>query len=182
MPAGPCVVLVGMPGAGKTTVGRRVAYRLGVDFLDADDAIERRAGRTVREIFSTDGEAAFRAQEATVVAVVFDSFPGVFALGGGALLDQGTRTRLRALATSGTVVALLTASLPVLQQRVGDGTRRPLLAGDVRVRLAALVEERAALFAEVATLTVDTDGLDRQQVAARIARVVRARAAKTDRP
>jgi shikimate kinase len=170
-----------MPGAGKTTVGRRVAYRLGVDFLDADDAIERRAGRTVREIFSTDGEAAFRAQEAAVVAAVFDGFTGVFALGGGALLDDGTRTRLSALAASGTVVALLTASLPVLQRRVGDGTRRPLLAGDVRSRLATLAQERAALFTEVATLTVPTDGLDRQQVAARIARVVRDRAAKADR-
>jgi shikimate kinase len=180
MPAGPCVVLVGMPGAGKTTVGRRLAHRLGVDFLDADDAIERRAGRTVREIFSTDGEAAFRAQEAAVVAAVFDSFTGVFALGGGALLDHGTRTRLAALAASGTVVALLTASLPVLQRRVGDGARRPLLAGDVRGRLAALAQERAGLFAEVATLTVHTDGLDRQQVAARIARVVHARAATTD--
>ena len=182
MPTGPCVVLVGMPGAGKTTVGRRVAYRLGVDFLAADDAIELRAGRTVCEIFTTDGEAAFRAQEAAVVAEVFDGFAGVFALGGGALLDEGTRTRLTALAADGTVVALLTASLPVLRRRVGDGARRPLLAGDVQGRLAALSQERAELFAEVATLTVHTDGLDRQQVAARITRVVHDRAATTDRP
>ena len=182
MPTGPCVVLVGMPGAGKTTVGRRVAHRLGVDFLDADDAIEQRAGRTVREIFSTDGETAFRAQEAAVVAEVFDSFAGVFALGGGALLDDGTRTRLTGLAAHGTVVALLTASLRVLQRRVGDGARRPLLAGDVQGRLATLAQERAELFAEVATLTVHTDGLDRQQVAARIARVVHDRAGTTDRP
>jgi shikimate kinase len=171
-----------MPGAGKTTVGRRVAYRLGVDFLDADDAIELRARRTVREIFTTDGEAAFRAQEAAVVAEVFDGFAGVFALGGGALLDEGTRTRLTVLAADGTVVALLTASLPVLRRRVGDGARRPLLAGDVQGRLAALSQERAELFAEVATLTVHTDGLDRQQVAARITRVVHDRAATTDRP
>ena len=97
-----------------------------------------------------------------------------------ALLDDGTRTRLSALAASGTVVALLTASLPVLQRRVGDGARRPLLTGDVRGRLASLAQERADLFAEVATLTVHTDGLDRQQVAARIARAVRARAPKAD--
>jgi shikimate kinase len=171
-----------MPGAGKTTVGRRVAYRLGVDFLDADDAIELRTRRTVREIFTTDGEAAFRAQEAAVVAEVFDGFAGVFALGGGALLDEGTRTRLTALAADGTVVVLLTASLPVLRRRVGDGARRPLLAGDVQGRLAALSQERAELFAEVATLTVHTDRLDRQQVAARISRVVHDRAATTDRP
>ena len=182
MPAGPCVVLVGMPGAGKTTVGRRVAYRLGVDFLDADDAVERRAGRTVREIFNADGEAAFRAVEAAVIAEVFDSFTGVFALGGGALLDDGTRRRLSGLAAGGTVVTLLTASLPVLQRRVGDGARRPLLAGDVEGRLATLAQERADLFAEVATLTVHTDRLDRQRVAARIARVVHDRATTTDRP
>ena len=136
----------------------------------------------MREIFDTDGVAAFRAQEAAIVAEVFDSFAGVFALGGGALLDSGTRARLTALAADGTVVALLTASLPVLQRRVGDGARRPLLAGDVQGRLATLARERAELFAEVATLTVHTDGLDRQQVAARITRVVHDRAATTDRP
>jgi shikimate kinase len=170
-----------MPGAGKTTVGRRVAHRLGVDFLDADDAVERRAGRSVREIFSTDGETAFRAQEAAVIAEVFDGFSGVFALGGGALLDDGTRTRLAALAADGTVVALLTASLPVLERRVGDGARRPLLAGDVPARLATLARQRANLFAEVATLTVHTDRMDRQQVAARIARAARGRAATPGR-
>lgn len=177
----PRAIMIGMPGVGKTTVGRRVAYRLRVDFLDADEAIEHRTGRSVREIFAEDGEAAFRELEAEVIAETLSGFGGVLAVGGGALLAAATRERIATCALSGSCIILLVAELAELRQRVGDGARRPLLAGDVLGRLSTLAADRTALFDAVATHTVRTDGLSRGAVAQLVADAVMANPAGTRR-
>ena len=163
----PRVVLVGLPGAGKSTSGRRLAKIMCVPFTDSDDLVEAAEGRTVREIFDTDGEAAFRAAEhAAVVACLSGEFDGVLSLGGGALNDPATRA---AIVSSGVNVAVLHAPLETLLARVGDGRTRPLLAEDPPARLAALARERQPIYDSVATMSVDTDHRTPGQVAAHIA-------------
>jgi shikimate kinase len=165
--AGPRVVLVGAMGAGKTTVGRRVAEALGVDFLDTDQMVERGAGRTVSEIFVDDGEAHFRDLERTAVAEALSTHRGVLALGGGAVLDVSTRELL-----DGHRVVFLRVGLSDAASRVGLGVSRPLLLGNVRGRIKQLLDERAPIYESVADHTVDTDGLTPDEVADRVLAVV----------
>ncbi|BAL91446.1 putative shikimate kinase [Actinoplanes missouriensis 431] len=160
----PAVVLVGVMGAGKTTVGAALAERLGVPFADTDTIIEERAGKPIPEIFVDDGEAAFREQERAVVAECVETFPGVLALGGGAILDDGTRQRL----TEQTVV-FLTVELGDAIKRVGLGAGRPLLAINPRATLRHLMEQRRPLYLEVATHVIATDGREPADLAAEIA-------------
>ncbi|MGN6607570.1 MAG: shikimate kinase [Jatrophihabitans sp.] len=162
----PRAVLVGLPGAGKSTTGRRLAKILGTSFADSDDLVEQAAGRSVPDIFAADGEPAFRAAEAAAISTALADFDGVLALGGGALTSDSTRAALR---DSGVPVVLLRARVTTLLHRVGSGASRPLLAGDPESRLRALADERAPLYAEVATVTVDSDGRTPGQVAATIA-------------
>ncbi|HET8582321.1 MAG TPA: shikimate kinase [Jatrophihabitans sp.] len=162
----PRAVLVGLPGTGKTSTGRRLAKILAVEFRDSDDLVEAATGRTVQQIFAQDGEPAFRAAEQDAVIAALDSYDGVLSLGGGAVGSAATRS---AIAASGVPVVVLRAALDVLAARVGDGRTRPLLAADPRTRLAELADERDALYASLATLTVDTDGKTPGQVAATIA-------------
>jgi shikimate kinase len=162
----PKVVLIGLPGTGKSTTGRRLAKILAVPFADSDDLVEASAGRAVGAIFAEDGEPAFRAVEQAAVSAALGAFPGVLSLGGGALTSDGTR---EAVAASELPVVLLRASLETLGARVGDGRTRPLLAGDPAGRLARLAAERAPLYDALATLAVDTDGRTPGQVAATIA-------------
>ena len=142
----PRVVLVGLPGAGKTTTGRRLAKILAVDFADSDELFEAATGRTVRSLFD-DGEQAFRAAEADAIAAALRDFDGVLALGGGALTTAATRTAVRA---SGVTVVLLRAELPVLADRVGAAQSRPLLSSDPSARLRTLADERGPAHAEAA--------------------------------
>jgi len=147
------VVLVGMMGTGKTTVGRRVAEALGRTFADSDAVIEARTGRTVREIFETDGEQAFRVLEAGVLADAVDApEPAVIAAAGGVVLDAGNRDLLR---RAGTVV-WLRAPIDVLVRRVATGEHRPLLADDPGGTLHRMEEHRTELYAEVADAVVDS--------------------------
>jgi shikimate kinase len=162
----PKVVLVGLPGAGKSTSGRRLAKILAVPFADSDDLVEAATGRTVRDIFAESGEDAFRAIEAAAVADALGQFDGVLALGGGALTVEATRAALQAGAAP---VVVLRASLETLGARVGDGRSRPLLTDDPPARLAALNQQRQPLYDEVAAFTVDTDGRTPGQVAATVA-------------
>ena len=157
------IVLVGAPGSGKTTVGRALADRLGLGFADVDAVIVDRVGKPIAEIFADDGEDAFRRLEEQVTAELLDG-SGVLALGGGAVLSARTRTALR-----GRRVVWLRVGLGAAAKRVGMDTARPLLLGNVRSRLLALLNERAALYAEVATDVVDTDDLEPAAVAERIA-------------
>lgn len=162
----PRVVLVGLPGAGKSTTGRRLAKILGVPFADSDHLVESATGCSVPEIFAAEGEAGFRRLEAAAIAAALDGFNGVLALGGGALTTQATR---EAIAASGVAVAYLRANLATLASRIGDGGNRPLLADDPRARLAVLDEQRAPLYAAAATFTLETDNRTPGQVAAQIA-------------
>jgi shikimate kinase len=162
----PKVVLVGLPGAGKSTTGRRLAKILAVPFADTDDLVERDAGRPVTEIFAVAGESAFRAAEHAVVVRALADAEGVLSLGGGALTNAETRVALQA---SGVPVVQLRARLDTLGLRVGDARTRPLLADDPAGRLAVLAAERTAAYDEVATLVIDTDGRTPGQVAATIA-------------
>lgn len=162
----PTVILIGLPGSGKSTTGRRLAAMLKVPFADSDELIERDAGRAVRAVFDTEGEPAFREREAAAIATALREFHGVLALGGGALDTASTR---EAVSASGVPVVRLEATLDVLTARVGDATTRPLLADDPAARLAELAARREATYAAAATLTVPTDGRSPGQVASAIA-------------
>jgi shikimate kinase len=162
----PRAVLIGLPGTGKSTTGRRLAKILCLPFADSDELVEAATGREVVTIFETDGEAAFREHEADAIATALTGFGGVLALGGGAVLTARTRD---ALAAHGVEVVLLRASVETLAARVGDARTRPLLRADPARRLAELAAERDPVFAAVATMTVETDHRTAGQVAATIA-------------
>lgn len=147
------LVVVGAPGAGKSSVGQRVATRLGVEFLDTDRLVEDEVGKSVGDIFVSDGEAAFRAREAGAVARALEVDDAVVSLGGGSVLDPATRALLREQP-----VVWLRVGIAEATKRVGLGTARPLLLGNVRGTLMRLLDERTPLYEEVATWTVDTDG------------------------
>jgi shikimate kinase len=168
------VVLVGLPGAGKSTTGRRLAKILAVPFADSDELVEASSGRAVSELFTTDGEAGFRERETDAIVAALEGFDGVLALGGGALGAERTRDALR---DSGVVVVHLRAPLTTLAARVGDGQTRPLLAGDPVTRLAELAGERDPLYAAAASVQVDTHNRTPGQVAAHIAAKLHERAA-----
>lgn len=156
----PRVVLVGVPGSGKTTVGLLLAERLGVGFRDTDQDVERSEGRPVPDIFVEDGEPYFRALETAAVATALEEHDGVLALGGGAVLDAGTRALLVAAPTVWLVVSASSGA-----HRVGLDVPRPVLLGNVRSRMVALLNERSPLYDEVASLSVDTDGRTPDEVA-----------------
>jgi len=146
------VVLVGLMGAGKTTVGRRLARRLDLPFVDADAEIESAAGRTVAEIFAEDGEAFFRAGEERVIARLLESGPQVLATGGGAWTSEKTRLLVAQKAIS----VWLRADLDVLMERVSRRPGRPLLQNpDPRAVMKKLMDERYPLY-ELADITVES--------------------------
>ena len=152
----PRAVVVGPPGAGKTSVGAALAQHLGVPFLDADAKIVADQGRSISDIFTTDGEPAFRAIEEQTVAEALTTHDGILALGGGAVLSPATRKRL-----AGHQVVLLTVGLAEGFRRTGMSTARPLLAGvNPRATFKALLDERMPIYREVATIEVATDDLD----------------------
>lgn len=152
VPARPVAVLVGPPGAGKTTIGRKLARRLDVPFRDADHLIEEAEGRSIPEIFAADGEPHFREIEERIIRDELASFDGVLSLGGGAVLSAATRRRLL-----GHRVVHLTIGVAEGVRR-SHGPGRPLLAGgDVTARYQALLTERSPLYREVAWTTVSTE-------------------------
>ena len=167
MAARPVAVLVGPPGSGKSTVGALLAQRLGVDLRDTDADIVATTGQQIADIFVDQGEAAFRALEREAVRTALAEHRGVLALGGGAVLDEGNRRLLE-----GQRVVFLDVSLADAARRVGLGTSRPLLLGNVRGRLKALLDARHPLHLEVATLTVDTSERSPDDVADEIAKTV----------
>ena len=159
----PRVVLVGLPGVGKSAVGAELARRLGVAFADTDDLIVQQTGRSVEEIFAQQGEAAFRQLEADMIAEALAGFDGVLALGGGAVTTESVRQEL---AASGAPVVQLSAGQDELLSRLAGSASRPLLAGDAAARLAELAEARSGLYAEVASAQLDTGGRSVVEVAA----------------
>ena len=149
----PKAVLVGLPGSGKTTIGRRLAKALGVGLLDTDVAIEERTGRRIADIFASDGEQEFRRIEEEVVRAALADHDGVVSLGGGAVTSPGVCEAL-----AGHTVIYLEISAREGVRRTGGNTVRPLLAGPDRAeKYRALMAKRAPLYRRVATIRVDTN-------------------------
>ena len=177
----PPVILIGAPGAGKTTVGTALAARLGVPFTDTDAVVEAVAGKPVSDIFVTDGEAEFRRLERAAVATALSGGEpsngttrpgtppsGVVGLGGGAVMDEQTQARLAGLA-----VVYLQTGFAELAKRVGLDRARPLLIGtNPRAQLKSLLDQRLPVYSRLAWLTVDTDGREPDEIAAEIAGTV----------
>jgi shikimate kinase len=187
----PLIILIGPPGAGKTTVGTLLAERLGVGFTDTDAVIEAAAGKPVSDIFISDGEPEFRRLEREAVATALaDSearsggaggagigdgstwagtpVTGVLGLGGGAVMDEQTQARL-----AGRAVVYLETGFAELAKRVGLDRARPLLIGtNPRAQLKSLLDQRLPVYGRLAWLTVGTDGREPDEIAAEIAAAV----------
>jgi len=148
------VVLVGMMGAGKSSIGRRLGQRLGIGFVDADAEIEAAAGMTIAEIFARDGEAYFRSGEARVIARLLDQGPQVLATGGGAFMNGETRAGIGQKGIS----VWLKADFEVLMRRVKRRSAdRPMLQGDAAERVRHLMEERYPIYAEADVMVMSRD-------------------------
>lgn len=156
----PYVVLIGPPGAGKSSVGRRLAELLDLPFADTDEMIEETAGKAIPDIFIEDGEARFRAYERDAVQAALAAHPGVLSLGGGAVMNDDTRRELHDHR-----VVFLTVGLAAASPRVGFSRNRPLLLGSPRKQWLQLFQQREPLYLEVADLTVATDELSVNEVA-----------------
>ncbi len=167
------VVLVGMMGAGKSSIGRRLAQRLGISFVDADAEIEAAAGMTIAEIFATYGESYFRSGEQRVIARLLESGPQVLATGGGAFMNDETRAGIRQKGVS----VWLKAEFDVLMRRVKRRATadRPMLQGDPAQRIRHLIDERYPLYAQ-ADVTVMSREVSHEiivnEIVAELARVL----------
>ena len=154
MKGGGSIFLVGMMGAGKTTVGRRLASRLNRQFLDSDEEIEKAAQMTIPEIFEQRGEAEFRAGETRVIARVLKDQGLVLATGGGAFVNSETRTLIKTEAVS----VWLKAEVDILFERVSRRSNRPLLkTANPRATLEKLVEDRYPIYAEADVTVISRD-------------------------
>jgi len=163
----PKAVLIGIPGAGKSTIGRNLARIWEVGFRDTDSDVEKSTGMTISDIFVQLGEPAFRELERNAVLTALKEHEGVLALGGGAVLDPVTQAALK-----DQEVVWLDVSLADAAHRVGLNTSRPLLLGNVRSTLKNLMDERAPIYAKVATHKIETSGLTPSAVAKQIARLI----------
>lgn len=163
----PVCVLVGAPGAGKTSTGLALAAALGTGFRDTDSDIEAAAGKPIPDIFVDEGEEFFRTLERAAVATALASFDGVLAVGGGAILAEETRAGL-----AGHTVVYLSVELPDAIKRIGLGAGRPLLAVNPRATLKYLLDQRRPLYEQVATVTVATDGRMPDEVAQEIVKLL----------
>ncbi len=171
------VVITGFMASGKTTVGRRLANRLGRDFIDLDELIEKREGTTISEIFASRGEAAFREIERETVASLVPERPTVVATGGGTFVNAGSRDALRKL---GVVVCLIT-TLETILRRVARNDKRPLASGPgAEERLRRLLEERMPAY-RLADVLVETDGVTADQAVTRVLKMIEPRLGKGSR-
>jgi shikimate kinase len=166
--SGPLLVLVGPPASGKTTVGTAVAAGLGVPFRDTDVDVEETTGTSVADIFVSSGEERFRALEEEAVARALTDHGGVLALGGGSVTSAATRQRLITHGRAGGLVVWLDVDLHSAARRVGLSRDRPLLNVNPRAMLRTMLEQRAPLYAEVATHTVATAGRETDEVVAEV--------------
>ena len=158
------IVLIGAPGAGKSTVGKRLAKKLGLRFVDVDHRIEEVVGKPISEIFADDGEAYFRSLEEEATLELLGTFD-VLSLGGGAVMNPNIREGL-----AGHDIVWLKVSIGQASRRVGLNTARPLLLGNVRGRLIELLRERTPVYEALAGQVVETDGRGSAEVADQLAR------------
>jgi shikimate kinase len=166
----PLVVLIGPPGAGKSSVGPLVAARLGVEFRDTDADVGAAAGKPVSDIFIENGEEAFRELERAAVTHALGALcehGGVLALGSGAILDTGVQSLLSAGRAS--TVVYLSADFGTVARRIGLDRPRVVVPGNPRGRLRAMLDERDAIYQRLAAVTVPTDDLDPDELADQIA-------------
>lgn len=149
----PKAVLIGLPGSGKSTIGRRLSKAVGCGLIDTDAAIEQRTGRTIAEIFSDEGETEFRRIEEQVIREALESHDGILSLGGGALTTPGVRDAL-----VGQTVVYLEISVAEGIRRTSGSTVRPLLAGPDRAeKYRELVNDRVPLYRQAATIRINTN-------------------------
>lgn len=153
------IVLIGAPGAGKSTVGKRLARKLGKTFVDVDQRIEEVEGKPVSEIFADEGESYFRALEQEATLELLEAYD-VVSLGGGAVMTEAIQEALK-----GHDVIWLKVSIGQATRRVGMNRARPLLLGNVRGRLIELLRERNPVYEALATQIVETDGRGSSEVA-----------------
>jgi shikimate kinase len=169
--AGQGIVLIGPPTAGKSSVGALLAAALGVPFADTDTLVAKAAHKPVSDIFVEDGERVFRELERGAVASGLDAVKaegGVLALGSGAVLDPDVRRML-----AGQVIVYLEAEFATVAKRTGMDRPRVVIPGNPRGRLRTMLEERRPVYAELATLTVSTDDMAPEEVAADLAKRLR---------
>ncbi|CAB4735384.1 MAG: shikimate kinase [Actinobacteria bacterium] len=165
----PKAVLIGPPGAGKSSVGRQLAKLWDCEIFDSDSEIEKVSGKKIADIFTEDGEPAFRAIEREVVLSALKSEPGVIALGGGSVLDETVADYLR---SSSIPVLYLEVSISQAAPRVGFNKERPLLAMNPRQQWMALMEKRRAIYEGLATQSFNTDNRKPAEVASEIAQTL----------
>ncbi|MFM8898058.1 MAG: shikimate kinase [Actinomycetota bacterium] len=163
------VILIGPPGSGKSTVGKHLAKELGITLIDTDRIIEEQEGRTIADIFLTDGEEGFRAIEKKVVLESLNMDDCIVALGGGSVLDPDVQARL----TQCPEVIFLDVSISNAAPRVGFNKERPLLMGNPRQQWLQLMEKRRSIYESLATRTISTDNRKAPEVAQEIAQGVR---------
>ena len=147
------IILIGPPGAGKTSVGKALAKKLALNFLDSDKVVEEKSGKSISEIFITDGEPAFREMERAAVIDLIENQDGVIALGGGSVMDLEVSKRLLPMAN----VVFLDVSISNAAPRVGFNRDRPLLLGNPRQQWIALMEKRRSTYEALAKTRVSTD-------------------------
>ena len=147
------IILIGPPGAGKTSVGKALAKKLSLNFLDSDKVVEEKSGKSIPEIFITDGEPAFREMERAAVIDLIENQDGVIALGGGSVMDLEVSKRLLPMAN----VVFLDVSISNAAPRVGFNRDRPLLLGNPRQQWIALMEKRRSTYEALAKARVSTD-------------------------
>ena len=158
-------ILIGPPGSGKSSVGKSLAQRMGVEFADTDTIIEKKCNKSISDIFVESGEPYFREIERTVVLDRLENGEGVLSLGGGSVLDQKAQSALR---NSPTPIVFLDVSLASASPRVGFNRDRPLLVGNPRAKWQELMNARRPIYEELATFTVSTDELTPSQVSSKI--------------
>lgn len=163
------IILMGPPGAGKSTVGKYLAKELGLALVDTDRLIEEQQGRSISEIFLTDGEEGFRSIEKQVVLEALKLEDSIVALGGGSILDTEVQSKLSQCAE----VIFLDVSISNAAPRVGFNKERPLLMGNPRQQWLQLMEKRRGIYETLATRTVSTDNRKASEVAHEIAEGVR---------
>lgn len=155
----PVAVLIGPPGAGKTTIAEAVAQNRALPVRDTDEDIEHVTGRAVADIFFEDGETAFRELEHAAVLSALSEHEGILSVGGGAVLDPRTQEALR-----GHTVIFLDVRIADASKRIGLNRDRPLLLGNPRAQWTQMMDRRRPIYAEVATARVATDGLTADEV------------------
>ena len=163
------IVLIGPPGAGKSTIGKQLARTLNSSFADTDDIIELQTGSTISQIFIDQGETWFRKLEEEVVVKAIDNLDGVLSLGGGAPLSETAQERIKLISSP---VIFLDVSLATAAPRVGFNRDRPLLLSNPRAAWQELMDKRRPIYESLATQIVSVDGLSPKEVVAKIVEVV----------